>query len=133
MDLNQQSPTQAQPLQQPNTEQKPQVEGYESLLAQPDAYDDNIKKNLEEHLNFLPVPQKSYLLEHLTPEAVNILGIVNGQEVFDYFADVYQQVYGNSAPQPGPESGQQPGQPASPQPQQQAMATPPGVMPSGPQ
>ena len=53
-------------------------------------YDDDIATNIEAHLNSISDAQKAFLVDNLNPTNITLLGIVNGQEVFDYFMQVYQ-------------------------------------------
>lgn len=73
-------------------------------------YDDDIVAGLEEHLNQIPDDQKQFLANALQNNAdivIPVLGIVAGKEVFDYFTQVYEQYFGNSA-QGQPQATSQP-------------------------
>ncbi len=99
-----------------------------------DAYDPNseIIKAISRHLDEIPDAAKQFLAEHLTPEFVVAIGIINGPEVAEYlnqFADpnkvmvpvprqmaeqyMQQQKGQTAAPQ-----GSAPQAPSQPQPQQ---------------
>lgn len=104
-----------------------------------DSFDQEIIQNLEQHLNQIDPKQKQFLaasLQHYANIVIPVLGIVCGQEVMQYFLNIYKQNFakgvGNS-PQPAlqpnsapnPAQGQQPNQAPMPQaqaPQQQAPA-----------
>ena len=45
-----------------------------------------IAQNLEKHLDTLPENDKMFLAEHLTPEFVRAIGLINGPEVAQYLA-----------------------------------------------
>lgn len=119
------------PAQQEATEQPSQENTGQ------DNFDTQILENLEQHLNQINPKQKQFLasaLQHYANIVIPTLGIVCGQEVFDYFLNIYkqnfakgtgsspvQQQQANSAPTPV--QGQQPNQVPQPQaqaPQQQA-------------
>lgn len=97
-------------------------------------YDDEIRTNLEAHLDAIPDQQKAFIVDNLNPTTIALLGIVNGQEVYDYFAEIYQTQILPQGPQ---NSGVQPdmantgAMPQGTNPQLQAKATPAGP-PVGP-
>lgn len=85
--------------------------------------DPNIMKNLETHLNQLPPAQKTFLvgsLQHYSNIVIPVLGIVCGQEVFQYFLNIYKQNFQKNAEATGQ---QQPSQPQGPQGPQGAQPT----------
>lgn len=96
-----------------------------------DGYDHDIRSNLEAHLDAIPDTQKAFIVENLNPTTIALLGIVNGQEVYDYFTEIYQTTI---MPQGGPmNSGAQPnmaqtGAMPQGQTQTQAKATPSAPM-----
>jgi len=101
----------------------------------------NIMATLEQHLNTLDPKQKTFLagaLQHYAPIVIPVLGIVCGQEVFQYFMNIYNQHFANKqqSPQqvqhpavgqqnsaPAQQAGPNPGQPM-PQAQPQQAGTP---------
>ncbi len=94
--------------------------------------DPSIMKNLEAHLNQLPPQQKQFLtasLQHYSNIVIPVLGIVCGQEVFQYFLNIYKQNFAQNA------NTQQQG--GSPTPQQNsaqhAQAQQPNSSPQPPQ
>lgn len=111
-----------------------------------DNFDSQILENLEQHLNQLDSKQKNFLassLQHYANVVIPVLGIVCGQEVFQYFLNIYQQHFAKGAGQnpaqqspmqvnsnsaaPAPAQGQQPNQapPAAPMQQQAPAQQPP--------
>jgi len=117
--------------------QQPQQQG-----GGQDNFDASILQNLEQHLNQLDPRQKNFLassLQHYANIVIPVLGIVCGQEVMDYFLNIYKQHFAkgagqqpnqqqqqNSAPNP---QGQQPNQAVQPQPQQAPAQQPPAQQP----
>jgi hypothetical protein len=95
-------------------------------------------EEMESYFNSLPEPAMAYLAEHMTPEIINVIRIVSGQEVGDYLnqfvdndkvlvpvprqmAEQYrQQGMAQSQPQQGPAP--------TPQPQAQSAQRPQGMM-----
>lgn len=96
-----------------------------------DAHDEqgqSIIQNLEKHLNTIPDEQKKFLaqaLEQAPQLVIPFVGIVAGPEVYDYFTELYNKYFKNSA------QGQQPqGQPqAAPQGQAPAPSAGPQMAP----
>lgn len=96
---------QAQPTQ-PSQGQAP--------MGQETEFDDGIMAGLEEHLNTLSPEHQTYLTQAISkdPETIiNVLGLVCGPEVGQYFSDIYNQFIApakqnspqpNSAPSPKP-------------------------------
>ena len=91
------------------------------------AYNPQIMKGLEQHLNTLPPQQQKYLSSFMTPELAVLFGIVIGQEAFDYFKKfvdpnkmltVVPRPQGQGQPGPGGQSQQQGQPPQGQQPQQ---------------
>lgn len=84
-----------------------------------DDYDDSVLENLQNHLDNLPKELKTYLVKNLDPKSINILGIVNGQEVYDYFYQIYTSqlapLKGNSAQSKSMNPGSPPAQMAQSQ------------------
>jgi hypothetical protein len=113
--------------------------GQDPMMEEDDGVDDeeygaDIMANLEAHLNSLPDEQKAFLSEYATtPEGATMLGIVNGKEVYDYFAKYIDPskslTVTKATQQPSPAQGQQP--PAQPQPQQPAPQAQPQAAPQG--
>lgn len=78
-------------------------------------YNPNLLPQIEQHLNSLPPEQKGFLAKFMTPELAVVLGIVIGNEAFDYFkqfADPKKQLVvqerkqqEKSASQPAQKSG----------------------------
>lgn len=95
----------------------------------------DIVQNLEMHLDQLQDQDKAFLAEHLTPEFVRAIGLINGPEVANYlnqFVDpdkVLVPVPREIAEQFMAQQGQQAG--AAPQPQGQPMPQP-QAQPAGP-
>ena len=137
------------PIMNPEAEQEqpmPQAEaapqGQDPMMeddgVDEEEYGADIMANLEAHLNELPDEQKAFLSEYATtPEGATMLGIVNGKEVYDYFAKYIDPSKSltvtkataqpssaqGQAPQGAPQAQPQPQQPApqGPQPQGQVM------------
>jgi len=84
----------AEPQPQPQMEQLggpiQEVDPRESGLIMGIEEEDSIIQDLEAHLDQIPEDQKAFLAEHMTPEFVRAIGIINGPEVASYlnqFAD----------------------------------------------
>ena len=78
-----------------------------------DPDDEGIVDSLEAHLNNLSPDQQKLLADALSQHAevvIPVLGIVNGQEVYDYFIEIYEK-YFNSAQGQGEQMPQQPNGP----------------------
>ncbi len=93
--------------QQPNAVQATQS-ALQQSQTQPneeqDSFGSEITKNLQDHLNTLDDKQKQFLaesLQHYANIVIPVLGIVCGQEVFQYFVDVYKQHFAKGAAQTG--------------------------------
>lgn len=130
-----QQPQQPQNPQQPSQPAQPQQAQQSGEFAS----DPEIAQNLEQHLNQLNPKQKAFLagaIQHYANIVIPVLGIVCGQEVFEYFVNLYKQHFAtkggqqtthpatgqqqNLAPQQAPNQGQPQAQPqAVQQPQQQ--------------
>lgn len=117
--------------------------------------DNSIRQHLEMHLNQLPDNDKQFLAEHLTPEFVRAIGLINGPEVAQYLnqyvdpnkvlvpvprqiAEQYLQAakqQGNSAQtgQPQATQGQPPAAQAAPMAQPQGMMAPQQATATSPQ
>lgn len=96
-----------------------------------EAYSQDIIGNLEEHLNSLPEDQKQFLATYATvPEVATVLGIVNGKEVYDYFAklaDPNKTIQVMQKPGTGQSNTPaKPSMPSAPAPQPQASPSPQG-------
>ncbi len=122
-----------QAKQVPQQGEMPQ-EGQEQGGEQ-DNFSQEIIENLQDHLNNIDDKQKQFVasaLQHYANIVIPFVGIICGQEVMDYFLNIYKQNFakglGNKAQQPNPQQqqnsapnpaqGQQPNQ----APQQQAQA-----------
>ncbi len=101
-------------------------------------YDDNILKSIEQHLNSVPPDQQAFVAKYMTPEMAIVLGIIIGNEAYDYFskfadpskmlAVTQRPQQGNSAATQAPQ-GQTPQQSgAGAQPQPQANPPQPSIM-----
>lgn len=119
---------QAQPQQDPQTGQPGQGDGGQ------DSFDQSILDNLEQHLNQIDPRQKQFLassLQHYANIVIPVLGIVCGQEVMDYFLNIYKQNFAkglganqNPAQQGNPQQVQQPNSAPAPQGQAPNQAAP---------
>jgi hypothetical protein len=107
--------------------------------------DTSIVQNLEAHLDQLPEQDKAFLGEHLTPEFVRAIGLINGPEVAQYLsqfmdpdkvlvpvprkvAEEYMKAESGQQPPSAPQSQPMPqGQPM-PAPKSAPMAPPQGMM-----
>jgi hypothetical protein len=127
-----------QKAKQPAQPAQPQA----TANAGSDQFSDDITKNLQAHLNSLDPRQKKFLadsLQHYANIVIPVLGIVCGQEVFQYFVQIYQQMSGkgkpqqqNSAPNAQPQGPQNNAQmPPQGQPQVQPQGQPPAQQPQG--
>lgn len=119
----QQPASPGQPSQPPAQGPQQPGQGDQSFGSDPE-----IMQNLEQHLNQLPDKQKQFLagaIQHYANIVIPTLGIVCGQEVFQYFVDMYQQHFAKNQPgqqdQPPQQNTPHPatGQPNSGQPQMQ--------------
>ncbi len=134
--------------QAPSPQEDFQIMGHEQETQNGQANKEEIAKNLAAHLDQIPDDQKQFLAEHLTPEFVRAIGIINGPEVAEYlgqFADpnkvlvpvpreiaekfLAEQQQGQSAPQGQPQPAPQQGQPNMAPPAQAPMAQPPMAAP----
>lgn len=85
-----------------------------------DSFDQEILENLEQHLNQIDPRQKQFLassLQHYANVVIPVLGIVCGQEVMDYFLNIYKQHFAKGV-------GQNPQQSNPMQAQQQPNSAP---------
>lgn len=108
-----------QPMQPAKAQQPPQATS-PNQQAQGDQFTQEIMQNLESHLNSLPPQQKQFLassLQHYANIVIPVLGIVCGQEVFQYFVQVYKQHFAGQQAQPAQNN-------SSPSPQGQPQAQP---------
>lgn len=134
-----------QQAQAPSPEQPPMEAGPEGP-EQPqeqgggqDNFDQEILNNLEQHLNQLNPKQKDFLassLQHYANIVIPVLGIVCGQEVFDYFLNIYKQNFAKgvgNAPQQGNPMQAQPNSAPTPQPGQGPNAGVPAMPEQGQQ
>lgn len=48
-------------------------------------YNPNVIKNIEKHMDQLSSEQQDFIVAHLTPEFAGIMGLILGQEAFDFF------------------------------------------------
>lgn len=97
-------------------------------------YNPQILAHIEQHLTQLPDQQKAFLVQYMTPELAIILGIIIGQEAYDYFnqqADPSKMLVVQPRPQPQQQTQGQP--PAAPQNGQQPQAAAPAPAQSAPQ
>lgn len=117
---------------QPTQPQQPGQQGGQ------DDFSSEITANLEQHLNSLDPRQKKFLadsLQHYANIVIPCLGIVCGQEVFQYFTQLYQQNFAkgagqqnpNQQPNSAPNNGQQN---SSPNPQGMPQGQPQGQPPA---
>ena len=128
----QNSPTPIQPQAQAGQQQQAPQGKQKPSGREGQPYNPQILKSIEQHLNTVPPEQQQFVSKFMTPELAQILGIIIGQEAYDYFnkfADpnmqltvVQRQQQGSSPATQPPQQGQQPqGQPAqSAQPQPQS-------------
>lgn len=147
-----------QPIQQPNKpEMSVSTPNMDTLPTQTPGESDNtvqindgapndggaaIIQELEAHLDQIPDQDKAFLAEHMTPEFIRAIGLINGPEVAQYlnqFADpnkvlvpvprqIAEQYLAEQQSQQGGSPAQQ-GQSNPPQ----ASITPPQAMPPAPQ
>lgn len=101
-------------------------------------YNSQLLGHLENHLSKLPDDQKAYLVQYMTPELAILLGIVIGNEGYDYFskfADPQKMLVVQPRPeqqpqQTAPQQAQPPAQSGGmgqPQPQPQPKASTPAT------
>jgi hypothetical protein len=90
-------------------------DGFEEVVA-----------NLEAHLNSMADDQKAFVAEYATtPEGAMLLGLINGKEVYEYFAQFIDpsktlsivSAEGQGPAQASPQMGQPSPSPAAPAPQ----------------
>lgn len=105
-------------------EQTIQPEQLGTQMPDDDGYDNEVAVNLEAHLDSISDEMKAFIVDNLNPTTITLLGIVNGQEVYDYFSNIYQtQILAqNSGQQPNMAS--QGAMPTGQTPTTQAKATP---------
>lgn len=104
-------PTTQQPPAQDQQQGQGSSDGTEFGAGQND-----IMQNLDQHLNQIPDDQKQILAQALKDQPqviIPVLGIVCGQEVYDYFMQLYQKFFAQNS-SPGQPQGQAPQ--AAPQP-----------------
>ena len=149
-----QAPSQPNPTVQPQGQLPQQAQPMAPQSGQPSQqpsgragqnYDPRILQHIETHMNSVPPEQKAFVAQYMTPELAVILGIIIGNEAYDYFkkfADPKKELTvqprqnqpeQNTAPQPAPQasspqqSGPQQG-PVAPSAQTQPKATAPSIM-----
>lgn len=71
-----QGPVNAQPAGQPSSQ--PSGRGGQE-------YNPQLLQQIEQHLNSVPPEQKAFVAKYMTPELAVVLGIIIGNEAFDYF------------------------------------------------
>lgn len=91
MAMMQQGQQQAAPAQQPMGQSQAPMPGVgqaDSSEGGPEngmGGDANIAAQIEQHMDSLKPVQKAFIAQYLTPELTQIMGMVLGQEAFDYF------------------------------------------------
>lgn len=94
--------------QQPSNPEMESEDGNEMMDSVMEGETDEITQNLEQHLNTLPPEYKDYLASTLTdpamgPVVVNVLGIIAGKEVYDFFSQALASLQTPESEQPAPD------------------------------
>lgn len=114
----------APPATQPPNPEQTAMQPQETMSADPfaddgvddDEYSANIAEGLEKHLDSLTPEQQAYIVDNLTETTLNVVGLINGVEVYQYLKKYAVPEQTQTQPMG------QPMQPAQGQPQQGLMA-----------